>query len=215
MITTVFVIQDTNNIYSLLQLDNSKYFYFIKLLRKIHSQFSLPCFSEASSTSGFCFKLTNTRIFFVSLIQDYFSLDFWYGEITPGVICFMDSCLGFSEWVPMTELFQESLNSCTVLKLPGCESQIELFQESCDSCAIFRPCHKRDLQTKLFQEQLLDMGHTVPQLVEALRYKPEGCAFDSRWCHSYFSLKQFFWLHYGPGVDSASNRNEYENYFLG
>jgi hypothetical protein len=25
-------------------------------------------------------------------------------------------------------------------------------------------------------------GHAVAQLVEALRYKPEGCWFDSRWC---------------------------------
>ena len=28
----------------------------------------------------------------------------------------------------------------------------------------------------------------VAQLVEALRYKPEGHGFDSRWCHSIFSL---------------------------
>ena len=26
---------------------------------------------------------------------------------------------------------------------------------------------------------------------------------------------KFFWLHYAPGVDSASNRNEYQEYFLG
>ena len=26
-------------------------------------------------------------------------------------------------------------------------------------------------------------GHAVAQLVEALRYKPEGRGFDSRWCH--------------------------------
>jgi len=26
-------------------------------------------------------------------------------------------------------------------------------------------------------------GHAVAQLVEALRYKPEGRWFDSRWCH--------------------------------
>ena len=26
-------------------------------------------------------------------------------------------------------------------------------------------------------------GYTVAQLVEALRYKPEGRGFDSRWCH--------------------------------
>jgi hypothetical protein len=25
-------------------------------------------------------------------------------------------------------------------------------------------------------------GHAVAQLVEALRYKPKGCGFDSRWC---------------------------------
>ena len=31
-------------------------------------------------------------------------------------------------------------------------------------------------------------GYAVAQLVEALRYKPEGRGFDSRWCHWYFSL---------------------------
>jgi hypothetical protein len=45
--------------------------------------------------------------------------------------------------------------------------------------------------------------HAVSQLVEALRYKPEGRGFDS------------FRSHYGPGVDSAPNRNEYQEYFLG
>jgi len=28
-------------------------------------------------------------------------------------------------------------------------------------------------------------------------------------------VTQFFWPLYGPGVDSASNRNEYQEYFLG
>jgi hypothetical protein len=55
----------------------------------------------------------------------------------------------------------------------------------------------------------------VAQLVEALRSKPEGRGFDSRWCHWNFSLKQSFRPHYGPGVDSASNRNEYQKYLLG
>jgi len=58
-------------------------------------------------------------------------------------------------------------------------------------------------------------GHAVVQLVEALRYKPEGRRFDSRWCHWNFSLKYSFRPHYGPGVDSASNRNEYQEYFQG
>ena len=29
-------------------------------------------------------------------------------------------------------------------------------------------------------------GHAVAQLVQALRYKPEGRGFDSRWCHWIF-----------------------------
>ena len=55
----------------------------------------------------------------------------------------------------------------------------------------------------LIQNYIKSAGHAVAQLVEALRYKPEGRGFDS------------FWPHYGPGVDSASNRNEYQEYFLG
>jgi hypothetical protein len=50
----------------------------------------------------------------------------------------------------------------------------------------------------------------VARLVEALRYKPESRVFDSRWCNW-----NSFWPHYGPGVDSAPNRNEYQEYFLG
>jgi hypothetical protein len=34
----------------------------------------------------------------------------------------------------------------------------------------------------------LKEGYAVAQLVEALRYKPEGRGFDSRWCHWNFSL---------------------------
>ena len=52
-------------------------------------------------------------------------------------------------------------------------------------------------------------------MVQALRYKPEGRGFDSRWCHWNFSLTYSFRPSYGPGVDSASNRNEYQEYFLG
>ena len=50
-------------------------------------------------------------------------------------------------------------------------------------------------------------------MVKALRYKPAGRGFDSRWCHWNFSVTSFR-SHYGPGVDSASNRNEYHVYFL-
>ena len=57
--------------------------------------------------------------------------------------------------------------------------------------------------------------YAVAQLVEALRYKPGGRGFDSRWCHWNFSLTNSFRPRHGPGIDSASNRNEYQEYFLG
>jgi len=59
------------------------------------------------------------------------------------------------------------------------------------------------------------LGFVVAQLVEALHYKSEGHGFDSRWCHWNFSLTKSFRPHYGPGANSASNRNEYQEYFLG
>ena len=46
-------------------------------------------------------------------------------------------------------------------------------------------------------------GHAMTQLVETPRYKPEGRGFDS------------FRPLFDPGVDSAFNRNEYEEHFLG
>jgi hypothetical protein len=51
-------------------------------------------------------------------------------------------------------------------------------------------------------------------VVEALRYKPDGRGIDSRWCHWNLFLTYSFRPHYGPGVDSASNRNEYQEYIL-
>jgi len=45
-------------------------------------------------------------------------------------------------------------------------------------------------------------------VVKALRYKLADRGFDSRWCHWNFSVTQSFRSHYGPGVDSASKRNE-------
>jgi hypothetical protein len=46
-------------------------------------------------------------------------------------------------------------------------------------------------------------------MVKALHYKPADRGFDSRWCHWNFSVTKFFRSHYGLGVDSVSNRNEY------
>ena len=58
------------------------------------------------------------------------------------------------------------------------------------------------------------MGHAMAQLVETLRYKPESSGFDSQRFHCNFSLTKSFRPHYDPGVDSASNTNEYQEYFV-
>jgi hypothetical protein len=50
---------------------------------------------------------------------------------------------------------------------------------------------------------------------EALRHKPEGRGFDSRWCHWNFLLTSFQ-PHFDPGVNSACKRNEFqEHLFVG
>ena len=53
-----------------------------------------------------------------------------------------------------------------------------------------------------------DRGSTV---VKVLCCKSEGRWFDPSWCHWNFSFRS----HSGPGVHSASNRNEYQEHFLG
>jgi hypothetical protein len=47
-------------------------------------------------------------------------------------------------------------------------------------------------------------------LVEALCYKREGRWFDTLWGHWIFQMPESFQPHCGPMVDSASNRNEYQ-----
>jgi len=54
----------------------------------------------------------------------------------------------------------------------------------------------------------------LAQLVEALCYKPEGRGFDAPWGHQDFSFTKSFRPHYGFGVDSASNKNDYLGYLL-
>jgi len=57
-------------------------------------------------------------------------------------------------------------------------------------------------------------GHAVVQLVEALRYKPEGRGFDTGWCQWNFTLTWSFRPYNDTGVKSVSNRNKYQEYFV-
>ena len=72
-----------------------------------------------------------------------------------------------------------------------------------------------EMWTWIFVIPHSNLGHLVAQLVQALCYESEGRRFDSWWRHWNFSLTWSFWPHNGPGIDSASNRNEYQEYFLG
>ena len=51
----------------------------------------------------------------------------------------------------------------------------------------------------------------MAQLVEALRYKPEGRGFDAQWCHWNNPSGRTVAL----GSTQPLNRNEYQEYFLG
>jgi len=57
----------------------------------------------------------------------------------------------------------------------------------------------------------MDRGSTV---VKVLCYKSEGPWFDPSVNGFFIDIKSFR-SHYDPGVDSASNRNEYQEYSLG
>jgi len=73
-------------------------------------------------------------------------------------------------------------------------------------------CAKKASECVLLPYSSGNRGGTV---VKVLYYKSKGSWFDSRWCHWNFSLMQAFRSHYSPRVDSAPNRNEYQEYLLG
>ena len=60
-------------------------------------------------------------------------------------------------------------------------------------------------ETKIF---VIKYKKRLDHLVEALRYKPGGRGLDSRWGYWDFSLAYSLRPRYGPGFDSASNRNK-------
>ena len=57
-------------------------------------------------------------------------------------------------------------------------------------------------------------GDLVGTVVKVLCYKSQGRWFDSSWSLEIFIDIKYFRSHYGPRVDSASNRNEYQENFL-
>ena len=66
----------------------------------------------------------------------------------------------------------------------------------------------------ILREYSIVVGDHSGTVVKVLCYKLEGRWFDCRWRHCNFSLTYSFQSHYGPGVDSASNRNGLREHFL-
>jgi len=52
-------------------------------------------------------------------------------------------------------------------------------------------------------------------VVNVLCYKSEGCWFDTSRVNEFFIDINSFRSYYDPGVGSASNINDYQDYFLG
>ena len=59
------------------------------------------------------------------------------------------------------------------------------------------------------------MGTAVAQWLRCSATNREVAGSIPSGVSGFFIDKKYFRSHYGPGVDSASNRNEYKEYFLG
>jgi hypothetical protein len=100
---------------------------------------------------------------------------------------------------PLQQLVQSAPQCCVIRTLPVMLNYCALLPFPINDLSEF--CH-------------IVLHKYIKSCVYALRYKPTGRGFNSRWCHWNFSVTSFR-SHYGPGVDSASNRNEYQVYLLG
>ena len=62
---------------------------------------------------------------------------------------------------------------------------------------------------------MLTFVNVLGVFINVLRYKQEGHGVDSQWGLWDFTLIFSFLLYYNPGVDSASNRKEYQAFLIG
>jgi len=60
-----------------------------------------------------------------------------------------------------------------------------------------------------------DQGTAVAQWLRCCATNRKDAGSIPAGVSGFFIDIKFFRSHYGPGVDSASNRNEYQEYFLG
>jgi hypothetical protein len=81
----------------------------------------------------------------------------------------------------------------------------------CKLHVIMNVCQHIKFTLQLLLGPLTNMGARSSALVEALRYKPEGRGFETRWGKwIFFTLPLILPAALGPAVYSASNRNEFQ-----
>jgi len=68
---------------------------------------------------------------------------------------------------------------------------------------------------KKYPALLQPEGTAVAQWLRCCATNRKVAGLISASVSGFFIYIKFFRSHYGPGVDSASNRNEYQKYFLG
>jgi hypothetical protein len=64
----------------------------------------------------------------------------------------------------------------------------------------------------IFETLQIGKGARGSVVVKALCYKPEGRGFETRWGEWFLSIYLILLAALGPGVYSASNRNEYQKH---
>jgi hypothetical protein len=109
--------------------------------------------------------------------------------------------------VPMTNTAERSPNHCCRGKAINIK-----YYEYVSTALVIQ--HAKNMRHFILSS-VASLGARGGVVVKALRYKPADRGFDSRWCQWNFPVTYSCRSHYGPGLDSVSNRNEYQVYFLG
>jgi hypothetical protein len=74
-------------------------------------------------------------------------------------------------------------------------------------------CHLEYNIVQSIEDSHISLDYTHGSIVvKALCYKPEGRGFETRWGEWFLSIYLILPVALGPGVYSASNRNEYQKH---
>ena len=116
---------------------------------------------------------------------------------------------------PLKKVKQSRYRPGQALRVPGGWGSQTSRHSAHEGGKVVSRTHRQPLPPGNIPGTHFSWGNAVAQLVKSPHYKLEGRGFDSRWFHWNFSLTLSFRPHCGSRVDSASNRNEYQEYFLG